>query len=150
MRIRRSALLGLGATLIVASMSPSVRTHAAPPTIAPPAPGSAGQLVVATTAAAPTLDPTLSTATSSIEITLHVFDSLVTYDEHYRIVPDLATAWTISKDKVSYTFHVAPHIKFHNGQSMTSADVVASIQRAMKVGHIGRLAQLTYAAWMGG
>src|SRR5205807_77362 len=81
-------------------------TRAAVPS-APPAPGGAGQLVAAMAAPAATLDPTLNTATSSTEMSLHVFDSLVTYDDHFHIVPDLATRWSVSKVGLVYTFQLA-------------------------------------------
>lgn len=131
-RFRFALLPALVAVVLTPAFTPR-RTSAAVPA-AVPAPGGAGQLVAAMAAPAPTLDPTLNSATSSTELTLHVFDSLVTYDDHYNIIPALATSWTISGNGLDYTFHLAPNIKFQNGQTMTSADVVASIIRAMKIG----------------
>ena len=100
----------------------------------PPAPGGAGQLVVATSTSAPTLDPELNQSQIAMELTLHVFDSLVTYDENYKIIPDLATSWDVSSDGTTYTFHLAKGITFQDGETMTSADVVASLERAMAMG----------------
>lgn len=95
---------------------------------------TANTLVVATSAQAPSLDPTNTLAGSSMEIYLHVFDSLVAYDENAGIIPDLANNWTISKDKRVYTFALAKGVKFQDGSTMTSADVVASIKRAKSMG----------------
>lgn len=131
-RLHLTLLLALATALLTSTASTS-RTKAAALST-PPAPGSAGQLVAAMAAPAPTLDPTLNAATSSTELTLHIFDSLVTYDERYNIIPDLATSWTISKDSLDYTFHLASNIKFQNGQMMSSTDVVASVTRAMRIG----------------
>lgn len=130
---------------LVVSIAAPQQSRAALPA-APPAPGGAGQLVAAMSAPAPTLDPTLNAATSSTEMTLHVFDSLVTYDAHYNIIPDLATSWTISANGLVYTFHLASGIKFQNGQTMTSADVVASIERALKIGENAPTLQPVIAA----
>ena len=139
------ALLLALVVALIATAASTEHTRAAVPS-APPAPGGAGQLVAAMAAPAATLDPTLNTATSSTETTLHVFDSLVTYDDHFHIVPDLATRWTVSKDGLVYTFQLAHNIKFHNGQTMTAADVVASIQRAMRIGQNSQTLQPVVAS----
>jgi peptide/nickel transport system substrate-binding protein len=101
---------------------------------AQPAPGEAGTLRIATAAAAPTLDPTLNTSQASMELTLHVFDSLFAYDAGYRIVPSLATGYEISDDGLVYEISLAEGIRFHDGSEMTSEDVIASIERARQIG----------------
>jgi len=47
----------------------------------------------------------------------------VTWD---AIIPDLATAWTVSDDSRVYTFDIRQGVKFHDGANLTAADVVAS------------------------
>lgn len=96
--------------------------------------GGTGTLTVAASAQAPSLDPTNNLAESSMEIELHVFDSLVTYDENFKIMPDLAKSWKVSKDKKTYTFSLASGIRFQNGTTMTAKDVVASLKRARRMG----------------
>ena len=44
-----------------------------------------------------------------------------------NVVPAVASSWTESKDGLSYTFHLRPGIKFSNGQPVTAADVVFSL-----------------------
>lgn len=102
--------------------------------LAQPTPGEAGTLRIATAAAAPTLDPTLNTSQASMELTLHVFDSLFTYDAEYRIVPSLATGYEIGDDGLRYEIDLAVGIPFHDGSEMTSEDVIASIERARRIG----------------
>lgn len=92
------------------------------------------ELVVATTAPAPSLDPTNTLAASGAEISIHVFDALVTYDEQYEMIPNLAKSWTVSDDGLTYTFDLATGIKFHDGTTMTVRDVIASINRAVEIG----------------
>ncbi len=43
------------------------------------------------------------------------------------IVPGVASSWTVSKNGLTYTFHIRPGIKFSNGQPVTAADVVFSL-----------------------
>ena len=46
------------------------------------------------------------------------------------IVPCLATSWDISKDNLTYTFHLRKGVKFSDGTTMTADDVVYSLKRA--------------------
>jgi peptide/nickel transport system substrate-binding protein len=42
---------------------------------------------------------------------------------------DLADSWVVSADKRTYTFKLHPNVLFHDGSSLTSADVKASYER---------------------
>ena len=46
------------------------------------------------------------------------------------VIPWLATSYDLSPDQLTYTFHLRPGVKFHNGQPMTSADVKFSLDTA--------------------
>ncbi|HUR42561.1 MAG TPA: ABC transporter substrate-binding protein, partial [Aestuariivirga sp.] len=43
------------------------------------------------------------------------------------LVPELADSWEASPDAKIWTFKIRQGVEFHNGKSLTSADVVASI-----------------------
>jgi peptide/nickel transport system substrate-binding protein len=45
-------------------------------------------------------------------------------------VPWLATGHDLSSDKLTWTFHLRPGVKFHNGQPLTADDVVFSLDEA--------------------
>lgn len=65
-----------------------------------------------------------------------VYNRLHDYDLKYAPQPELATSWKIADDHKSVTFKLRPGVKFHNGRTLTSKDIVAVFERAMdpKVG----------------
>ncbi len=93
-----------------------------------------GDVVIAMTQAPPTLDPHATSAQVARNVNLHVFETLYARDENARPVPDLATGVTVSPDGITYVFTLRQGVKFHNGKDMTSADVVASLERYRKAG----------------
>jgi peptide/nickel transport system substrate-binding protein len=46
-----------------------------------------------------------------------------------EIVGDLAESWTVSPDRLTYTFKLRPNVLFHDGTKLTSADIKASYER---------------------
>ncbi|MBI2910271.1 MAG: hypothetical protein HYX92_21725 [Chloroflexi bacterium] len=59
------------------------------------------------------------------------YSGLLQYDplENDKIIGDLAERWEASADGASYTFHLYPGIKAHDGQPFTSEDVKFSLDR---------------------
>ncbi|GLT14645.1 peptide ABC transporter substrate-binding protein [Vibrio algivorus] len=76
----------------------------------------------------PTLDPTMSSDTSSSRVISDMFEGLVTEDLHGNIIPALATRWDISEDGTQYTFHLRD-AKWSNGDPITADDFVFALQR---------------------
>jgi len=107
-------------------------------TTALPAPGIAqrrgGEVVIAQQAQPPSLDAATSSAQSSRNITLHIFETLFARDEAGNPMPDLAEGVSISADGLTYTFPLRRGVRFHNGKVMAAADVKASLERYGRVG----------------
>jgi oligopeptide transport system substrate-binding protein len=59
-----------------------------------------------------------------------VFSGLTTFTPDLRLAGDLAESWDVSPDGMTYTFHLRPNARFHNGRPMTAADVIYSWDRA--------------------
>ncbi|MFC5433336.1 ABC transporter substrate-binding protein [Microbacterium suwonense] len=57
------------------------------------------------------------------EIITLVRRGLLTYDGEGKVVPALASDYTVSDDGLTYTFTLRSGLKFSNGDSLTSADV---------------------------
>jgi oligopeptide transport system substrate-binding protein len=81
-------------------------------------------------------DPGTSNAEVDSEIMQNVFDNLWRFDDNLNIVPDIATTVPtqanggISSDGLTYTVHLNKSVKFNNGDSMTSKDVLYTWNRA--------------------
>jgi peptide/nickel transport system substrate-binding protein len=63
----------------------------------------------------PNMDPHRSTAAVDRQVYQSLYDKLVDTDENLKIVPMLATSWTISPDGKTYTFKLQQGVKFHDG-----------------------------------
>ena len=77
----------------------------------------------------PTLDPHLTSDTTSAGIVVEVFSGLVSLNTELQIIPDVAENWSIENGTI-YTFTIRDNAKFHNGNKITSQDFKWSIERA--------------------
>lgn len=75
-----------------------------------------------------TLDPVYSYDTAGWYVIDQVYETLIAYNREKtdQFVPLLADSWSISTDNLTYTFHIRPGVKFHNGDSLTPQDVASS------------------------
>jgi peptide/nickel transport system substrate-binding protein len=87
------------------------------------------ELRVAFPSQPPTLDAHMTTSSPTRDISRHIFESLVTLNSKYEVIPMLAESIEQSEDNKTYTFHLRQGVKFHNGKVMTAEDVVASMNR---------------------
>ncbi|MBV9053053.1 MAG: ABC transporter substrate-binding protein, partial [Hyphomicrobiales bacterium] len=71
------------------------------------------------------LDPHIVTAFNSVAIVSGtIYEGLTAIDNDLQVVPSLAESWSISSDKLSYTFKLRSGVTFHDGTPMTAEDVV--------------------------
>jgi peptide/nickel transport system substrate-binding protein len=56
-----------------------------------------------------------------------MYDPLLTWDENFEICGGIAESWDMSSDANTWTFHIRQGVKFHNGDPLTSADVMFSV-----------------------
>jgi peptide/nickel transport system substrate-binding protein len=128
----RRGLLRTGAAGLAVVSSSGTTLSASAQSVAAPKRG--GTISVALTQAPPSLDAQLTSAQVARDINLHMYETLYARDENAAVVPDLAQGVQISKDGLTYVFTLRPGVKFHNGKTMDSGDVVASLQRYQKIG----------------
>jgi peptide/nickel transport system substrate-binding protein len=58
-----------------------------------------------------------------------IYDTLFSWDENMVPRPQMVDNWTVSDDRLLYTFTLRRGLKFHDGSDVTSADAVASLRR---------------------
>ena len=73
------------------------------------------------------LDPGLFMDTYMISVSRAFRDSLVNVAQDNSMEPALAESWEASPDAKVWRFNIRQGIEFHNGKSLTTDDVVASI-----------------------
>jgi peptide/nickel transport system substrate-binding protein len=101
-------------------------------------PVSGGTLTAAIPSDPTSLDSGINTDALTIDIAQNIFETLFAPDKNWVIRPMLATGYTLSADRKTYTISLRSGVKFQNGQPMTSADVVASLQRWFQVSGTGQ------------
>src|SRR5271168_3312874 len=62
---------------------------------------------------------------------VYVFNRLTQQDPQLQVQPDLATSWEASEDLKTWTFHLRPGVKFHNGKPFDASDVVFTFKRIL-------------------
>ena len=89
-------------------------------------PRKGGDFVFALEAKVATLDQHATNAAAPRNVTMNIFESLLTRDEGMNPMLELAESVSESPDKLTYSFKIRQGAKFHNGADLTSADVLAS------------------------
>jgi peptide/nickel transport system substrate-binding protein len=81
----------------------------------------------------PTLDPALSSDNLSEAVLVNLFRGLVQLDPAtLEVSPAVASSWTISPDRRTYTFHLRDDATFHNGRRVVAGDAEYSFQRILR------------------
>ncbi|MBI2764706.1 MAG: ABC transporter substrate-binding protein, partial [Chloroflexi bacterium] len=75
------------------------------------------------------LDPIWTTAFITRNHGYMIYDVLFAQDEQLRIQPQMVDKYTVSADKLTWTFTLRDGLDWHDGQPVTSEDCVASIKR---------------------
>lgn len=70
-------------------------------------------------------------------ITAHMYETLFTYDAEFGTIPLLAESREVSDDGLLITVNLRQGVPFHNGAELTSADVIASLERWSTISGLG-------------
>ena len=75
------------------------------------------------------LDPIWTTAYIVRNHGYMVYDTLFALDDKLAVQPQMVDRWTLSPDRLVYTFTLREGLTFHDGKPVTAEDCVASIRR---------------------
>lgn len=75
------------------------------------------------------LDPHKVSAAGTKEILFNIYEGLVKYDSTGNLNAAIAADYVISEDGLTYTFTLRDNVKFHDGTTVTTEDVLYSINR---------------------
>lgn len=80
-------------------------------------------------------DPAQSYEFSNNEICGNIYRKLIAPDpkDGTKLVGDLAEKWEVSKDGLTFTFHMRSGVTFESGKPVTAEDAAFSLQRVVKL-----------------
>lgn len=116
------AAAGLLAVAAIAASAWARADHAA----------AGGTIVDGTTDTVVNIDPAGEYDYGSFTASFPIFEGLYAYAPGAKLVPKLATSCSF-KGKTTFVCKLRSGVKFHNGDTMTSADVKASFDRVTKI-----------------
>src|SRR6266446_4419817 len=75
------------------------------------------------------IDPIWTTAYIVRNHGYMIYDTLFAMDGNLQVKPQMVDTWTVSPDKLIWTFTLRDGLEFHDGTPVTSEDVVPSLKR---------------------
>ncbi len=85
------------------------------------------------------LDPTWTTTYIVNRYSYLVYDTLFSFNSKFEPVPQMVERWSVSEDRLTWSFTLRAGLTFHDGPPVTSADCVASLRRWMNRDPMGQL-----------
>jgi peptide/nickel transport system substrate-binding protein len=125
----RMLVLAVGLAVLVGSLVLALSA----PVQGTETPRRGGVLLAAIGADAPSLDPHQEQTFATLQPVAPLYSTLLQIDPyHYpNVIGDVASEWKISPDGLTYTFKIRQGIRFHDGSTLTSADVKASYDKIL-------------------
>ncbi|MGE3435204.1 MAG: ABC transporter substrate-binding protein [Blastocatellales bacterium] len=93
-----------------------------------------GEMVVILEKRIETFDPRVSADSAAERMRQLIFNGLTRKDDKFDPVPDLAERFESSPDYKTFTFYLRPNIKFHDGRTLSAADVKYTFDTMMAKG----------------
>lgn len=78
-----------------------------------------------------TIDPGITDTTEGLTVVGNTFEGLLRLDDKDNPVAGVADKWEISKDGLTYTFHLRKNAKWSDGKTVTANDFAYGWQRAL-------------------
>jgi peptide/nickel transport system substrate-binding protein len=75
------------------------------------------------------IDPVWTTALITTHHGMMVYDTLFALDEKLQVKPQMVDRWSVSDDKLTWTFTLRDGLEWHDGQPVTAEDCITSLKR---------------------
>lgn len=93
-----------------------------------------------------TLDPQRMTYLQDFRVSHAIYEGLARWrNSDFAIIPAVAESWSISDDRLTYTFHLRPDAKWSNGDPVTAHDFHYAWRRALLPDTAANYSSLLYA-----
>lgn len=92
-------------------------------------PGHGGKLVEGIIGSPRFVNPLLASSDIDKDLSSLIYSGLLKIDSKGKLVPDLAEKYTVSQDGLTYTFVLKDNIYFHDGEKVTTDDIVFTIEK---------------------
>jgi ABC-type dipeptide/oligopeptide/nickel transport system permease component/ABC-type transport system substrate-binding protein len=97
----------------------------------------AQRMIIGTQLEPPVLDPTANPAAAISEVLYgNVYEGLVQFAADGSVLPRLALSWEISRDGLTYVFHLKGGVRFHDGSVFDAAAAKYSLEHMLAPGSI--------------
>ena len=110
---RKKSLIGLALSAVFAASAPSAMAQ---------------EFRLAMSSPPTSMDPHFYNLFPNLNVSDHIFETLVKMDPDSRVVPGLAESWTLVNN-LTWEFKIRKGAKFHDGSDVTAEDVAWSIDR---------------------
>ena len=110
---RKNSLIGLALSAVFAASAPSAMAQ---------------EFRLAMSSPPTSMDPHFYNLFPNLNVSDHIFETLVKMDPDSRVVPGLAESWTLVNN-LTWEFKIRKGAKFHDGSDVTAEDVSWSIDR---------------------
>ena len=122
---RRQFIAQVSALGFAAALSPMFFAGTAQASV----PKKGGRLIIGITGGSTTdsMDPGTLTSNMNQNLNWQIRNNLVEIDHDFNAIPELAESWGSTPDAKVWTFKLRKGVEFHNGKTMTSEDVIYSI-----------------------
>ncbi len=131
--LRRRALK-IGVAVIAAALVLTGCATDASTSSSAESPQAGGTITIGRTASVTSFDVNKEITANNAFAIDKVFESLVSFDSDGKIIPWLASDYTVSDDGLTYVFTLRDGVKFSDGTALTAKDVVFSLERHLKLG----------------
>jgi peptide/nickel transport system substrate-binding protein len=90
--------------------------------------GGSGTLIVSNSGDPLSFNPNFQADDNGFAPVCNIYNSLLSLDGNYAIIPELAESYEVSEDGLSITFNLAKNVTWHDGTPFTSADVKYTLE----------------------